>query len=263
MGQHFVYFCFVVFLAALGFFASNLNTRPLNLDTTNSRTHYKNLLPPVRFKPPAPRQGALPPWLECEGGRERKRLAFPKNHKSNTKVTLGSDPVSREKVTQKFVRTIDEDFDFVMLTEYFDESLVLLKRLMCWTIRDIVYFKSTNVRNCPHEEVQLPPDLQQAHKEWSFVDYALYDHFNKSFWRRINSSGNDYWGEDQEVPGSNPTHVTDLVSSLRGKGLTSGTVLDDLRVSKNVDLLQARTVLDTSTRLGLSDENRPGAYGSG
>ncbi|XP_078700693.1 galactose-3-O-sulfotransferase 3-like [Branchiostoma floridae x Branchiostoma belcheri] len=342
MGQHFVYFCFVVFLAALGFFASNLNTRPLNLDTTNSRTHYKNLLPPVRFKPLAPRQGALPPWLECEGGRERKRLAFPKNHKvggttfatilsryaytkklnvvipkplsipsnmypdrldpqhymphppnqsfdmflhhtvynrtrftqimpkdtayvtiirkpfdhlksawnfygyshrfglskikhpiatflanpakydhncghgihlpvcltqnsisvdlgfspqSNTKVTLGSDPVSREKVTQTFVSSIDEDFDFVMLTEYFDESLVLLKRLMCWTIRDIVYFKRTNVRNCPHEEVQLPPDLQQAHREWSFVDYALYDHFNKSFWRRINSSGNDYWGE--------------------------------------------------------------------
>ncbi|KAI8512422.1 hypothetical protein Bbelb_090610 [Branchiostoma belcheri] len=174
MGQRFVYFCFVVFLAALGFFASNLNTRPLNLDTTNSRINYKNPLPPVRFKPPAPRQGALPPWLEFEGGRERKRLAFPKNHKDNTKVTLGSDPVSREKVTQTFLwrsgSVLDSEPE---APEYFDESLVLLKRLMCWTLQDIVYFKRTNVRNHRHEEIQLPPDLQQAHREWSFVDYAL------------------------------------------------------------------------------------------
>ncbi|XP_078687125.1 galactose-3-O-sulfotransferase 3-like [Branchiostoma floridae x Branchiostoma belcheri] len=272
MGQRFVYFCFFFVLAGLGFFASNLNTRPLNLDTTNSRTHYKNPLPPVRFKPPAPRQGALPPWLECEGGRERKRLAFPKNHKvgGTTFATILSryaytkrlnvvipkpwsipsnmypdrvDPqhymphppnqsfdmflhhtvynrtrfpqimpkgtayvtiirkplnhlksswnfygysrrfgLSKIKDPLTFVRTIDEDFDLVMLTEYFDESLVLLKRLMCWTLQDIAPKSSysSNWIVSPNE---------------SFVDYALYDHFNKSFWRRISSSGNDYWGE--------------------------------------------------------------------
>ncbi|XP_078601345.1 galactose-3-O-sulfotransferase 3-like [Branchiostoma floridae x Branchiostoma japonicum] len=120
-------------------------------------------------------------------------LGFPPS--DNKKVTLGSDPDRRENITQTFVRTIDQDFDLVMLTEYFDESLVLLKRLMCWTIQDIIYIKNINVKNRNGEEIQLPTQLQQTHEDWSYVDYALYDHFNKSLWRRINSRGNDYWGE--------------------------------------------------------------------
>ncbi|XP_035683357.1 galactose-3-O-sulfotransferase 2-like [Branchiostoma floridae] len=113
----------------------------------------------------------------------------------NEKVTLGSDPGRREDIMKTFVRTVDQDFDLVMLTEYYDESLVLLKRLMCWSVRDILYIKAENVRKANVVEIELSPELKQNHKEWSYVDYALYDHFNKALWRRINSSGNDYWGE--------------------------------------------------------------------
>eukprot|EP00058_Branchiostoma_floridae_P005819 XP_002591307.1 hypothetical protein BRAFLDRAFT_76757 [Branchiostoma floridae] len=120
-------------------------------------------------------------------------LGFPPS--DNKKVTLGSDPGRREDITQTFVRTIDQDFDLVMLTEYLDESLVLLKRLMCWKIQDIIYIRSTNVKHRHGQEILFSTQLQQTHKEWSYVDYALYDHFNKSLWRRIKSSGNDFWGE--------------------------------------------------------------------
>ncbi|XP_078616839.1 galactose-3-O-sulfotransferase 3-like [Branchiostoma floridae x Branchiostoma japonicum] len=119
-------------------------------------------------------------------------LGFPPS--DNKKVTLGSHTDRREDITQKFVRTIEHNFDLVMLTEYFDESLVLLKRLMCWTLQDILYI-NMNVKNRHGQEIPLPTQLQRTHEEWSYVDYALYDHFNKLFWRRINSTGNDYWGE--------------------------------------------------------------------
>ncbi|XP_078660075.1 galactose-3-O-sulfotransferase 3-like [Branchiostoma floridae x Branchiostoma belcheri] len=118
-------------------------------------------------------------------------LGFPPEYNKN--VSLGSDPNEREKISRAFVQSIDNDFDLVMLTEYFDESLVLLKRLMCWTIPDILYIKSTNIQRRKLQDIS--PELKQKHKDWSYVDYALYDHFNKSFWKRVNSAGNDFSGE--------------------------------------------------------------------
>ncbi|KAI8521286.1 Galactose-3-O-sulfotransferase [Branchiostoma belcheri] len=112
-------------------------------------------------------------------------LGFPPEYNKN--VTLGSDPNEREKISRAFVQSIDNDFDLVMLTEYFDESLVLLKRLMCWTIPDILYIKSTNIQRRKLQDIS--PELKQKHKEWSYVDYALYDHFNKSFWKRAERVG--------------------------------------------------------------------------
>ena len=37
---------------------------------------------------------------------------------------------------------LDREFDLVMIMDYFDESVVLLKRLVCWELDDILYFKS-------------------------------------------------------------------------------------------------------------------------
>ncbi|XP_078678631.1 galactose-3-O-sulfotransferase 3-like isoform X2 [Branchiostoma floridae x Branchiostoma belcheri] len=119
-------------------------------------------------------------------------LGFPET--TNKRVVPGCDPEERETITREFVQIIEEDFELVMLTQYFDESLVLLKRLMCWSLKDILYFP-INTRSYASKETQIPPKLRQNHKEWSYVDYALYDHFNQTFWRRVNSERNDFWGE--------------------------------------------------------------------
>ncbi|XP_054721623.1 galactose-3-O-sulfotransferase 4-like isoform X2 [Uloborus diversus] len=39
------------------------------------------------------------------------------------------------------IEEIDEKFDFIMISELFDESLILLKHMLCWTTADIVYLK--------------------------------------------------------------------------------------------------------------------------
>ncbi|XP_066284870.1 galactosylceramide sulfotransferase-like [Branchiostoma lanceolatum] len=119
-------------------------------------------------------------------------LGFPAT--DNRRVTLGCDADEREVITQKFLRTIHDDFHLVMITEYFDESLVLLKRLMCWTLQDILYYKA-NVRHYAAKRTHIPPDVRQIHKEWSYVDYSLYHHFNRTFWKRVQAAGNDFWGE--------------------------------------------------------------------
>lgn len=46
----------------------------------------------------------------------------------------------REKV-QETINELDMQLDFVMITEYFDESLVMLQNIMCWSMDDVVYLK--------------------------------------------------------------------------------------------------------------------------
>ncbi len=41
----------------------------------------------------------------------------------------------------------------------------------------------------------MSPDALATHKSWNNVDYALYDHFNKSLWQRIEKIGPDFYEE--------------------------------------------------------------------
>ncbi|XP_078679068.1 galactose-3-O-sulfotransferase 3-like [Branchiostoma floridae x Branchiostoma belcheri] len=157
-------------------------------------------------------------------------LGFPATN--NKRVTLGCDADQRELITQKFLRKIHDDFHLVMIMEYFDESLVLLRRLMCWTLQDILYYKA-NVRHYTTKRAQIPPEVRQIHKEWSYVDYSLYHHFNRTFWRRVHSAGNDFWGEVRYFRRINRQmrEFCDLVSRLNPCPVSQTLVVNDTRWS--------------------------------
>ena len=39
------------------------------------------------------------------------------------------------------IQSMDQHFTLILLTDYFDESLILMKHLLCWQWDDIVYIK--------------------------------------------------------------------------------------------------------------------------
>lgn len=45
------------------------------------------------------------------------------------------------------LKEMDEELDFVLIYEYLDESLVLLQRMLCWQLEDIIYLKSDIASN--------------------------------------------------------------------------------------------------------------------
>ncbi|XP_078678636.1 galactose-3-O-sulfotransferase 3-like [Branchiostoma floridae x Branchiostoma belcheri] len=119
-------------------------------------------------------------------------LGFPL--KDNEKLQSLKSEKTRKAMAQKFVQRIEEDFPFVMIMEYFDESLVLLKRMMCWSLKDIVYY-SVNSKRYSYKHVEIEGKDKERHEEWNYVDYALYDHFNKTFWQKVGEAGNGFWEE--------------------------------------------------------------------
>ena len=95
---------------------------------------------------------------------------------------------------QNYLNFIDEEFGLVMIMEYFDESLVLLKRLLCWDLEDILYFK-LNERPDKKKQALLTNDVKQNIKSWNKADVLLYERFNKTLWDKIEKIGPEFYRE--------------------------------------------------------------------
>ena len=110
-------------------------------------------------------------------------LGFPDKDKNITRD---------RNAVKKYIETLDSDFMLVMLMEYLDESLVLLKRMMCWQIKDIIYH-STNKGNYSHKRTDsFGPYDKKLHQSWSSIDYQIYDHFNRTFWKKVAQQSSDF-----------------------------------------------------------------------
>ncbi|XP_038619042.1 galactosylceramide sulfotransferase [Tachyglossus aculeatus] len=90
------------------------------------------------------------------------------------------------RVTEHILE-VERRFGLVMLQEYFDESLVLLRDLLCWELEDVLYFK-LNARRAS-DVPRLSGDLYRRAAAWNALDARLYDHFNATFWRKVEAFG--------------------------------------------------------------------------
>ncbi|NXN06786.1 G3ST2 sulfotransferase, partial [Indicator maculatus] len=88
-----------------------------------------------------------------------------------------------KRYIQAVLNEIEQNFHLILIAEYFDESMILLKHALCWDLDDVVYFK-LNSRS--QDTVQtLTPESEERIKVWCSLDWKLYLHFNHTFWRTI------------------------------------------------------------------------------
>lgn len=93
---------------------------------------------------------------------------------------------------KKHIKHIEEKFFLILITEYFDESLVLLKRELCWSMEDVTYFVFLKRRTKP---ASLPKDIQSLIMAFNRADLMLYNYFNNSFWRKIKQQDSRFFEE--------------------------------------------------------------------
>lgn len=133
----------------------------------------------------------------------RKYLKHPEKH--TTKIQ--SNPVSEwlstlptENDTVDLIKgfkdrlfQLDKEFKLILIMERMDESLVLMKRLLCWNLEDIIYIP----RNVNHlyPRGRLKPADKIRHERISRFDYVLYAHFSAKVDSVIDHSGEDFQDE--------------------------------------------------------------------
>ena len=94
----------------------------------------------------------------------------------------------------QFIASIVNDFQHVLITEYLDESLIVMKRKLCWEISDILYLP-VRVKHYTYKRKPLEPELAEKLTNWSRVDAMLYKTFNETLWKDIAQYGKDFWDE--------------------------------------------------------------------
>lgn len=95
---------------------------------------------------------------------------------------------------QEYIRFLDDEFDLVLIMDHFDESLVLMKRLLCWNMEDILYLK-LNERQDVEKDAKLTQEVRENIKSWNKADAMLFEHFNKSLWEKIENQGDSFRNE--------------------------------------------------------------------
>ena len=118
-----------------------------------------------------------------------------------------------EVCIKKHIKHLEDKFSLILVTEYFDESLVLLKRELCWTLEDVTYFVFLKRRT---KTLNLPADVRKLILNFNRADSILYDHFNKSLWRKIERQDSQFFEEVAQLKALNRLMYDKCTSEKRG-----------------------------------------------
>ena len=111
---------------------------------------------------------------------------------------------NNDSAIEEYILDIDRKFNLVLILEYLNESLILMRRTLCWKFRDIIYIpiniakkKSKKEEKRRKEDKVSELEMRISHMRWSRADYKFYDYFNQTLWSKIAEQDNDFWEEVQ------------------------------------------------------------------
>ena len=94
----------------------------------------------------------------------------------------------------RYIQKLDKEFHLVLIAEYFDESIVLMRRMLNWSTKDVLY-RNLHIRGWDRKNTLPKPRDRIKFRNWAAVDYALYDFFYKRLWQQIKEAGSDFFEE--------------------------------------------------------------------
>ena len=134
------------------------------------------------------------PVKNFERMRKRNKMYTEMRMHNELSFDLGvgvTETNSRETQEAK-VKQFGREFDIVMLNEYFDESLLLLKKLLGWRLDDIRYI-SRGIRSSDYRYPRrMDDELRAKIRAWNSLDMQMYEFFNRTFWKKVAEYGPDF-----------------------------------------------------------------------
>nr|XP_002739370.2 PREDICTED: galactose-3-O-sulfotransferase 2-like [Saccoglossus kowalevskii] len=115
--------------------------------------------------------------------------------------------VITDDLVYKHIEILGKEMDLVLITEYFDESLLIMKKQLCWSMDDIVYI-SKCLGTSRHTMTQQTRDKIL---KWNRGDLLLYQHFNRTLWEKIAEYGPTFEEDLQQFRGKLQETLTECV----------------------------------------------------
>ena len=84
---------------------------------------------------------------------------------------------NRPKELEEFVeQELGRLFQIVSITEHFDESLILMRRKLCWDLKDILYF-TLKPGNYTYKTKETPTETLQKHRKMMVSHLHMHSSF--------------------------------------------------------------------------------------
>ena len=84
------------------------------------------------------------------------------------------------------IREIDDNFDLILIQERFEESMILLKDLLCWDNADLLHLK---LNHAPNTKSKLTEEGRKTLSAFLEADIRVYDYFYKKFQQKVQAFG--------------------------------------------------------------------------
>ncbi|KAK7098101.1 galactose-3-O-sulfotransferase 2-like [Littorina saxatilis] len=118
------------------------------------------------------------------------------NNRMSLDLGLPPDQLTNSSHVPAFLDRLQDTFHLVLIAEHFDESLVLLRRRLGWTMKDIVYIKlNAHDKNTTAIDENSDPKLKEAFNRFNHFDVAVYDHFIRLFVQEVGKEGPEFFHE--------------------------------------------------------------------
>jgi len=130
-------------------------------------------------------------------GLSRSNLTIPKTGitriigKNQQLWDLGLDGESIEdpSMVSARIKELDDEFDFVLLAEHFDESLVILARKLCWELEEVRYLRQNSRK--ANKVSNITVAAKESLTKWLEADFQLYRHFEQKYQEEVESYGTE------------------------------------------------------------------------
>jgi len=97
------------------------------------------------------------------------------------------------------IKWLDGIFDLVVVSDHFDESMVLLSDLLCWPIED---FACLTVNARVHDNVTSQADddrIRDKVRQWNRADAQIFDYFNATLWYKVERFGRERMNQQLQL----------------------------------------------------------------
>ncbi|XP_006817509.2 galactosylceramide sulfotransferase-like [Saccoglossus kowalevskii] len=132
---------------------------------------------------------AKDPISEFLRNPEKFTNKIPTNTRNGQLFDLGLSATKTldAEIVNETLQTLHKEIDVVLITEYFDESLLILRDLLCWSVNDILYI-SNGIRSDNRRSNLTSTDKDKI-LEWNKSDLKLYLYFRKVLFNEIRHYG--------------------------------------------------------------------------
>lgn len=96
---------------------------------------------------------------------------------------------------ERYITRLDKEFQFIIISEKFDESMVLMKRLLHWDIKDVLYVDKNVFGKMSNTRKILPDEDKPKIREFLYLDQAVYDFALAKFNKLAAVEGEDFLKE--------------------------------------------------------------------